>query len=83
MPVQDYSFQCYSFYDRRDVAASLEPTTHFNPSVALGASVASCALERFRTMSFCLLGQTQAAMTLTKGCIRAGSYVGSRNRHRS
>jgi hypothetical protein len=32
MPIQDYAFQRYSFYDRRDVAMTLAPTTYsFKP----------------------------------------------------
>jgi hypothetical protein len=39
MPIQDYSFQRYSFYDRRDVAAALAPAYPFKSQRGSDASM--------------------------------------------
>ena len=61
MPVQDYSFQRYSFYDRRDVAAALEPTYPFQPQ---RGSWGISGIVRFgkspKYVFFVSFGQTQS-----------------------
>jgi hypothetical protein len=61
MPIQDYSFQRYSFYDRRDVAAALAPAYPFKPQ---RGSWGISGIVRFgkgpNYVFFVSFGQTQA-----------------------
>jgi hypothetical protein len=61
VPVQDYSLQRYSFYDRRNVAAALEPTYPFQSQ---RGSWGISGIVRFGVgpnyVFFVSFGQTQA-----------------------